>query len=43
MYSFNGNSAYGDSIGNADGQLAQRWPPPPWKLGLRQSDDRRDL
>jgi hypothetical protein len=43
MYS-NGNSfsssSFGDSIGNAIGTGAIRWPVPPWKFGLRQSDDR---
>ena len=38
--SFNGNSGYGDSIGNAIGQGTTRWPVPTWKFGLRRSDDR---
>ena len=41
--SFNGNSAYGASVGNAVGEGALRWPPPPWKFGLRQSDDRGSI
>jgi hypothetical protein len=36
----NGNS-FGDS-GNGTGQPPP-WPVPPWKLGLRWSDDRGDI
>ena len=38
--SFNGNSGYGVSVGNAVGEGALRWPVPLWKFGLRLSDDR---
>jgi hypothetical protein len=45
MYS-TGNSfgaAYGESAGNAIGAGTLRWPPPAWKFGLRQSDDRGSM
>ena len=43
----NGNS-FGASMGNAlapgtHGEGGTPWPVPPWKFGLRQSDDRGSL
>ena len=42
----NGNSfgtSLGESTGNAIGVGAIRWPVPPWKFGLRLSDDRGSI
>lgn len=39
----NSGTGLGDSIGNAIGTGPARWPVPPWKFGLRQSDDRGGL
>jgi hypothetical protein len=44
MYcNWNGNSGYGPSAGHAIGPEDERWPPPPWKFGLRKSDDRGSI
>jgi hypothetical protein len=43
MYcNWNGNSGYGSS-GAAVDWGDERWPPPPWKFGLRKSDDRGSI
>lgn len=42
---FNGNSYYGDSIGNSF-KLMRNWDllsPPTWRFGLRLNDDRGGL
>jgi hypothetical protein len=36
-------TSLGESAGNAVGAGAIRWPVPPWKFGLRQSDDRGSI
>ena len=50
MSGLNGSSSYGASANNAVGPPcdaigpgAGLAPPPPWKFGLRMSDDRRDM
>ena len=37
----NGKS-FGESAGNSIGR-EPRWPVPPWKFGLRKSDDRGSI
>ncbi len=39
-FSADQGASLGDSMGNAIGSEGGRWPPPPWKLGTRPSDDR---